>query len=265
MLCAQKFTRLAPLATKMPAERKIVIRNKTIDGVRTAVEMDVTDRIPGKNTRKYIKSRQCVTVFKRGKMAGLRCSWHALKDSVHCKRHEGNHNPTNSEAREQGSMNFWARLRAIEAQNPGTIRRVLNVDKSLETRRRNREIEATLLPKPQTEDKIIIQAHKALVKEAAALPAIPDKPFDELAPHEQLVHNTRLALKRAHEILEVKLTEKKIKKQPKLASLVKDAAFRTIATAVKIDRNTLQERRIDKMGELLARLKAGDDAKVIEG
>lgn len=250
----------------MPEERKIVIRNKTVDGVRyTPVEVDVTDHVKGKNTRKYIKARQCVTVFKNGRMAGLRCSWYALKDSVHCKRHDGNHNPTNIEGMRQGLMNYWARIRAIEAQNPGTIRRVLNIDKAADTRRRTKEIEATLLPKPKTEDKIIIQAHKALVKQVAALPPIPDKPFDELAPHEQLVHNTRLALKRAHEILEVTLTEKKIKKDPKLASLVKDAAFRTLATAVKIDRNTLQERRIDKMGELLARLKAGDDAKVIEG
>ena len=241
---------------------KLVRRTRIIDGVRTEVLVPLLKHAQGTGTKKYVKSRQCAAVFTRG---GLRCSWYARPDSVYCKRHQGNPNPSNIEARMAGHTNWWARMHAIEKDHPGTLRRVLGIDKAIETRKRKKEIEATLLPRPQTEDKIVLQAHKALVKEVAALPAIPDKPFDALAPHEQLVFNTRLALKRSHEILEVKLTEKKMSDNPKLAAMVKDAAFRTLATTVKVDSNTLQARKIDRMGELLQRLKAGDGAKVIEG
>ena len=51
----------------------------------------------------------------------------------------------------------------------------------------------------------------------------------------------------------------------KVASMVKDTALRALAVRVKIDSNALREKRIDKMDDLLRRLKAGDGAKVIEG
>lgn len=245
----------------VPTSRRL----RKVDGVHQMVDVPIDQHVTSQGKRKYIKGRQCAVVFKAGRMAGLRCSWYALPDSVFCKRHFGNHHPVNDEARKAGHANWWARMKAIEAQHPGTIRRMMGIDKAHETRAKNKEIEATLLPRPKTKDEIIIKAHKALVKQVAALPAIPDKPFDQLEPHEQLVFNTKLALKRQHEILEVKLTENKMAKNPKLASMVKDAAFRTLSAAIKVDTNALRARKLDKMGELLARLKGGDEAKVIEG
>lgn len=164
-----------------------------------------------------------------------------------------------------GHKAYWVRLHAAERANPGLIRRIMRIDEREAKRAAIKEVEATLLPRPKTKDPIVLQAHKALVCEAVALGPLPDKKFKDMEPHEQQIRNTRLALKRSHEILEIKLTEKKIAANPKLASMIKDAALRTIATTVKIDNNALQARKLDRMGELLARLKAPDDAKLIEG
>lgn len=239
---------------------------------RQKVEIDPTKYVPANplTPKKYIKSRQCAAVFTKGRRAGTRCSWYARPDSIYCRRHGRNEGNILSEehvkALRKGAADWWTRMRALEAKQPGIIRRMFNTDKAVETRMRRKAVAKTLpMPPGAKEDKMILRAHKAIVNEIADLPAVPDKPFDQLEPHEQMVVNTRIALSRANEILCLPFKDEAGVVDPKIASIVKDATFRTIAAAVKIDRNVLAARKIDRMADLLERLKAGEGAKVIEG
>lgn len=159
--------------------------------------------------------------------------------------------------------NWWARMKAIEAQHPGTIRKVLNSEQS----QASRQLRRTLMPKPKTDDRVILKAHKALVQQAASIP-VPNKPFEEMTAAEQLNANTRKALVRAHEVLNVKFQKKdkdgNLVIDAKLLGTVKDAAFRMLSTAVKIDRNAMVAQRVDRMAEILEALKGKEDDKTID-
>jgi hypothetical protein len=216
--------------------------------------------------RRWVKARQCATVYK---INGIRCNWPAMENSLYCRKH-GQQPKVSKETiakMHAGRDRWWARMREIEAKAPGTLKRIFSARAvaANETRRKTAAVQK-LLPAPETDDKIILKAHKTIVREIADLPAVPNKPFDEMAPHEQMVVNTKIALTRAYEILRMPYVDKKSKEiDYKVLATVKDAAFRTIGAAVKIDRNALAARKLDRMAELLARLKAGEAAKLIEG
>lgn len=223
--------------------------------------------IPAKGIKRFVKSRQCAAMYSKGGRAGKQCTWYAQADRIYCARHGRNVAPKNVEAWREGNRNWWIRLKALEAKYPGIMRQALGVDKAIATRKAIKEVEKTM-PKPETEDKTILQAHKAIVKRVADLPALPDKPFEDMEPHEQLVAITGQSLKVVHEILSFEMTEGKGKNKTvnlKVASMVKDTALRALAVRLKSDRNALTARRLDKMGELLERLRNGDDAKIIDG
>ena len=51
----------------------------------------------------------------------------------------------------------------------------------------------------------------------------------------------------------------------KALSAVKDTALRAVATRLRVDRNAMMQKKVDKLAELLDRLKKpGDEAKLIE-
>lgn len=164
-----------------------------------------------------------------------------------------------------GHASWWARVKALNKQYPGLLRELMNTDQSSATRKARTAVRKAL-PAPVTSDPVILKAHKSIIADVADLPPVPDKPFEELEPHEQLTVITGQSLRVVHEILSFKMADKAGVPQPKIISIVKDTALRALSVRVKVDRNALSARRIDKMGELLERLKAnGNGAKVIEG
>lgn len=230
--------------------------------------------IPGKNPspRKYVKSQQCAAMYYKGARAGFQCTWYAQKDRIYCVKH-GNSpglstaSPETKEKVHQASRDWWARLKALDKKHPGLLRSVINTDQKTETVARRKEARLEM-PTPKTKDPLVLKAHNQVIAVAATLPRLPDKPFEEMEPHEQMVAITGRSLRVVYEILGFKMTVKGVP-DPKIASLVKDTALRALAVRVKIDRNALAARRNDKMAELLERLtqgeKNGSGAKVIEG
>ena len=247
---------------------------------------DPEKRIPpekiqqAKGTMRWVKARQCATVYKNGKRAGQRCSWTAVEGKEKCKKHIGpgvdNSNPV---LRRAGHVRWIARMRELQKTQPDIFKRDgrgRSKEDATEHWRLQRAAGITspvLVPLkdipgvklPTTDDKVILKADRVIRQEIAALPTVPDKPFGELEPHEQLVVITGRALNVVHEILHFEMKGKDGVVDVKVASMVKDTALRALAVRVKIDSNALREKRIDKMDDLLRRLKAGDGAKVIEG
>lgn len=223
--------------------------------------------IPGKGTKRFVNSRQCAAMYRVGNRVGTRCTWYAQEGREYCVKHGNSTRPRSPEhlaAIDKGRKAWWQRLHDLEKTHPGIMRQALNTDGALATRAARREVKKTM-PAPETDDKIVLKAHKELVAQVASLPKVPDKPFDELEPHEQLVVITGQSLKVVHEILTFKLKDANGEVNLKVASMVKDTALRALATRVKIDRNALTARKLDNMVDLLQRLKNGDGAKVIEG
>ena len=232
------------------------------------VEFDYSKHVKGTGSKKFIKSRQCAAQYTKGGRAGFRCSWYAQEGSAYCVKHNPQEgvplSKKHADDLHQGARNWWARVKALEAKHPGIMRQILNSDQAAITRLRVKEIQK-VMPKPQTDDKQILQAHKIIVRKVADLPAVPDKPFDKLEPHEQLTVITGQSLKVVHEILSFSMKDADGLVDAKIASMVKDTALRALAVRVKVDRNALAAKRLDKMSELLDRLKAGEAAKTIEG
>jgi hypothetical protein len=244
---------------------------------------DPEKRIPpekiqrAKGTMRWVKARQCATVYKRGKRIGQRCGWAAVENSLHCKKHCGP--KVVSEAALEGKNNWFARMRQLKLKDPDVFKRLgfgrprAEFVAHLELQRAaglptNRMIPLKDIPgaprPPKTDDKHILKAEKIIRQEIATLPAVPDRPFDELEPHEQLTVITGLSLKVVHDILHFEMKDRNGDVDVKVASMVKDTALRALAVRVKVDRNALTARRLDQTADLLARLKNGDDAKVID-
>lgn len=226
--------------------------------------------IPGKNPseKRFVKSRQCAAIYTVGNRAGNRCTWYARADSIYCARHGRGEGKTLAPERiakmQAGAQSWWTRLRELEAKHPGLMRQVLNVDEATETRQRRKEVRREM-PAPKTDDPVVLKAHTQVVALAAELPRLPDKPFEQMEPHEQLVAITGKSLRVVHEILGFKMTDTDGVPNPKIVSIVKDTALRALAVRVKVDRNALAARRADKMAEILERLTKGETAKVIDG
>lgn len=245
--------------------------------------------------RKYIKARQCAAMWRKGKRAGKRCTWYALADSLYCKKHcvkyRGgrayyvNNTPEKMAKLHQGVRDWWVRMKAIEAEHPGTIREVLGLkvksqqNKEYLARQKalgipgNRFVPESQLFPPGflSDDPFVAKQQKYVAKEIFRLPEIA-KPIDEMTADELLTHNTLKSLKRMAELLALKITHQAKDADGKTvdvidykaASLVKDTALRAAALQIKVDRNALQATKIDRMHELLQRLKEGEKALVIE-
>lgn len=230
--------------------------------------------VPGKSpsAKRFVKSRQCAAVYTKGNRAGTRCTWYAQEDRIYCAKHARftGPSPEHEAKMREGQRNWWARIRELEKVHPGLMRQVLGIDQKIEVNARRREVRKEM-PKPDTDDPLILKAHKQVVALKADLPALPDKPFEEMEPHEQLVAITGQSLRNVYEILKFKMVDEKGQPILKVASMVKDTSLRALAVRVKVDRNALAARRADKMAEILERLtkgdapKNGDGAKVIEG
>ena len=234
-------------------------------GVKQRVEIDPTKYKKATGTKKFIKSRQCATVFKRGARAGTRCTWYARPDSIYCVRHGVREGATITEEHKQalkdGTRNYWARMRAIEAERPGFLREFMGGPQKVK-RKAIEHVQAEM-PPPKTDDKIVQKGYKTLVREVAQIPAVPDKPDSELTEAELFNRNRRKSLEITYRVLCTKTTDDDGVVIPKLLSIVKDAALRTTTLAVKVDSTAMAERRFDKMADLLARLK-GEPIKTIE-
>lgn len=95
-------------------------------------------------------------------------------------------------------------------------------------------------------------ARSVLLHEKELLPAMPDKPFDQMEPHEKLQVLTGMSLDFHHKVLSLPFDPAA---QPKLAQMQMAAASGALALRVKVDRNALTARKVDGMVSLLERLK----------
>jgi hypothetical protein len=288
--------------------------------------------------------RQCITVYKVGKRAGLRCGWRATKGSVHCAKHtKGAPPPETMQAMRQGNKTWWQRIRAAKdegfisclPQHPQTPehkeRLRQNAARAREVKLARREAAKALLPDPPPKRKPgrpkgipmtdeqkelrreqrnarerekgmakraarrplldarraltdemkaghieavaaheatiprpILKATKVLMREKEMLPTLPDKPFEEMEPHEKLTAITGLALDYAHQLL---LMEVDPLEDRKTAELKWKAATGALSLRVKVDRNELASRKVNGVMGLLERLRGEKQVNgtVIEG
>lgn len=225
--------------------------------------------------RRWVKARQCAAIWRKPNSGyqGARCGLPAQEGRLYCWRHgtqKGVGMLQHLDKVHAGQRRWFARMRALDKQYPGLMREVMKIDQREETRRRVKEIRAKgNMPKIVTADKMLQKADKELVKAVAELPRIPDKPFEELEPHEQLVRITGESLTRIHEIVRTPIPDLNVRNLDpmalKLAAMIKDASLRALTVRIKADGNALAARKVDRLAEILERLKAGDQAKVIEG
>lgn len=144
------------------------------------------------NKRKYVKARQCATVFMKGTRKGTQCKAYAVADSLFCRRHKAPaHGRPMSEATREGQRRFWERMRAIEAESPGFFRQFMQGSGGTAAayRERIRMQKAKGFDRPHilrplkdlvgTEDPTLLKAHGKLIRLKGALPVI-DKPFEEM-------------------------------------------------------------------------------------
>ncbi len=201
---------------------------------------------------------------------------------------------------EQGKRNFWARMRAAVAADPELARlqpgptakgykqtreqvaKRTAASKRTKLAKKSAERVAAGLPpleipeapppeppkeKPSAEMRPILRAQRELVAARESLPALPDKPFEEMEPHEKLVALTGMGLDHLYNLLKDPLADPEV--APVKAKLQMQAATAALTMRVKVDSNALRARKVDRMGDILARLKGtqapGDEAKLVEG
>ena len=233
-----------------------------------------------KGTRNYTNIAQCSARYHKGNRAGQRCGWYARPGSIYCKKHgtmEGHVNsPEHDAAVKAGARNWWARMWAIEAQRPGFMKELRrSVSENYKLRwQRQREAGCTAprlmapeivlgLPTPEVDDKKVMKAHREVARDLLMLPKDPDKPFEDMSDSEQFVVLRRKSLSRAHEVLCLPIRDEDGMIMPKMVTIIKDAAIRTLALGVKVDQTALAERRMDKVADLLLRLK-GEPLALVE-
>jgi len=215
---------------------------------------------------------RCNAIMKNGPLKGLKCNRVAMKESLYCKRHNPLVDPTGhwlkTPEAEAGRKEYWARIRKAALEDPTLTSRIHHprrapesYERGWKSRRENAKRKKQGLEKlPGFDDvKLMFKANAIINDTKTALPAVPDKPFDQLEPHEQLIVVTGQALDVVHEILKIPfkaVVDGVEKVDLKAASLVKDTAIRTIGLRIKVDTNALAARRADKVLDVLERLKA---------
>lgn len=110
------------------------------------------------------------------------------------------------------------------------------------------EYAGSIIPQKQ-----VLKASRLLEAEQKTLPAVPDKPFEELEDHEKLTSLTGKSLNIINQIISMPIDPDQpvlFKEQMKLLS-------GTLSLRVKVDRNMLAARKQDKMAEIVERLKRG--------
>lgn len=188
------------------------------------------------------------------------CRAPAMRGKLRCRVHGGKSTGPTSEAGKSravaamtaGRRAWVTRMRTMKAT--GVIRRFPG------GRRKGKTL-------PRTGDRIVDRAQRlvenalAMVEQSPAVKALRAKEWDELTAAERLQRNTLDALTVTRDILARPLNWDK----PKEVSIIKDAALSAAALQARVDELVLRpQRSLDKMSDLLQRLRAGDGAKVIE-
>lgn len=216
---------------------------------------------------------KCCAILKRGPQKGNRCWRFSGKGSLYCRHHNPLVDPTGhwlkTPEAEAGRQKYWARVREAARTDPTLTSQIHNPRRSPEsyvrqwkTRRENVERQKQGLEKLPGHDtvkgdgKLMFKANAIITDTKIGLPAVPDKPFEEMEPHEQLVVVTGQALDVVHKILKIPFLKEDGSADLKAASLVKDTAIRTIGLRIKVDTNALNAKRADKVLDVLERLKA---------
>lgn len=227
---------------------------------------------PRLNRRDYTKRAQCQAYFKT---ADRQCRAFAVEGLRYCKKHKGgdmakavlaSQTPEAIKARSLKVKAYWARLREAAKTDPDLFKR-MGVGRPAPG--------DPPRPPKEKEARMLFQAEKIITEELQALPAVPDKPFDQLEPHEQLVVITGQSLRVVHDILKLPTTERKRDDAGrysdvvnlKAATLVKDTAIRALGLRVKVDANAMKRQAQDRVLDVIERLKAeaAKQVTVIEG
>ncbi len=198
---------------------------------------------------------------------GRQCGYKALPGLLHCKLHHGialgAAAPKSEEHMEKlnaGRDKWRARLQKAREQGIAVEMPGFKKGNKLATKKYRNTIKdkpppvVDAIPRP----KVMVQARELILSERAKLPALPDKPFEDMEPHEKLTSLMGTSLDIAAKVLSMPLepeeTPTTFKAQMKLVSDV-------WSVGVKVDRNTLTAKKQDKMLEIIARLKG----ETIEG
>lgn len=235
----------------------------------------------GPTKRKYISKPRCAAIWKS---TGEQCIGYAREGKQYCVKHgTGTVPPGVFPAHvAEGRAAYWKRIKEAAQHDPTLLSRIHNPHhppehmekmwKARDAAKARKDAGLAPLPKPPKptgDEKLALRADKIITAEIAALPAVPDRPFSELEPHEQLVVVTGQALETVHEILAMPLKDEKGEINLKRAALKKDTAIRTLSIRVKVDTNALNARRQDKTLDLLERIRKeqekGEGAKLVEG
>lgn len=228
--------------------------------------------------------RKCAAVYpaKVSKVQGTlgqwlpekQCGRRAKKGGIYCGAHDnggragtgtGGHAPgsENLNKLQAGLRRFYEvrkKLKAegvIDAIKPGEFQKGNKA-----ASRKNKMLAAAkkgiVPPQNSLPTTAVPKALKLLEAEKRSLPAVPDKPFEELEDHEKLTTLTGISLNMTHTILSMPIDLNQptlFKEQMKLLS-------GTLSLRVKVDRNMLQARKQDKLAEIVERLRA--EPKTIE-
>jgi len=198
--------------------------------------------------------RKCATIYTAKQRLSTgewlpekQCGRRAVKGQIHCKTHMGNTTestlpkpPHVIEALHKGLARYHAALKAVGLKHNQHLKNKPRAP------RRQKEVPGT----PPVRQ--IMQTVKILDTAKAQLPAVPDKPFEQLEDHEKLTSLTGITLDLAAEIIskprDPDNTPLLFKAQMKLISDVWSFRYKT-------DKNSLAVRKQDRLVELVERLK----------
>lgn len=232
--------------------------------------------------RTYVSKPRCAAIWRN---TGEQCIDYAVEGTRYCGIHGNGGNGAvpgtpMPPAAVAGLSEYWKRIKAEAAKDPTLLSRIHNPHHTPEHMAKLQAARAAAVerrraglpplpkpPKPTADEKLALKADKIITAELATLPAVPDKPFEELEPHEQLVVVTGQALQTVHEILAMPIKDAEGNVNMKAATLKKDTAIRTLSIRVKVDTNALNARRQDKTLDLLEKIREEQarGVKVIEG
>jgi hypothetical protein len=213
--------------------------------------------------------RRCAAVYKAKtrKSTGewlpeTQCGGQAVKDGVYCRRHtqkkaKGSASPEHYAALVAGLKRYHEALRKSKAAGG------IGYSDVVKARKKPTEKVKRIKKQPQVPGtppiRHILKTVEIIDTVKAQLPAIPDRPFEQLEDHEKLTSLTGITLDMAAEIIAMPRDPEGrpvlFKAQMKLISDV--WSFRT-----KTDKNSLVAKKQDRLVELVERLK---NEKVING
>lgn len=219
---------------------------------------------------------RCAAIYKK---SGKSCGAVARKGTLYCRQHQGTPQPI--ELRNAGAQVYWEKMREAlrnglvetiatsvplgSKRDPESLRkRSINTKRALAVRRGiDPDTVAPAIPVLPPEDAKLVKKARQRIKLARAnLPAIPDKPFNQLEAHEKFAVLLGQSLEFTHRLLNVAADPLK---DAKVVSMQKDAAISVMSMRVKIDASIMKERRVDRLSDLLERLKAEPAGPVIDG